>query len=93
MPSLKLYLAQTLKLGHFWRMIEVVPLLIYFFFSLRVSPKRSFVGSLEAIMSPGQKGKDAILIKVDRFTIHIGFKTSPVCADRGRSTGDKNDLC
>jgi len=44
-------------------------------------------------MSPGQKGKDAILIKVGRFTIHIGFKTSPVCADRGRSTSDKNDLC
>lgn len=64
-----------------------------FFFFLEVSPKRSFVGSLKAIMSPGQKGKDAILIKVGRFTIHIGFKTSPVCADRGRSTSDKNDLC
>lgn len=44
-------------------------------------------------MSPGQKGKDPILIKVGRFTIHIGFKTSPVCRDQGRSTSDKNDLC
>lgn len=44
-------------------------------------------------MPPGQKGKDAILIKVGRFTIHIGFKTSPVCADRGRNASDKNDLC
>lgn len=69
----------------------IVPLFYIHIFFLGVNPPKFPGGSLETIMSPGQKEKDAILIKVGRFTIRVGFKTSPVCADRGRNASDKND--